>query len=132
MLARKVILRGYYWPTIKKDAKDLVSKCEACQFHANIHRKPVENTTPIGSEWSFAQWGMDILGPFPIAKAQKKFLIVAIDHFTKWIEAEAVPTITSQRVQDFFFKEIICRFGIPHTLITDNGTQFASQSFRNF
>ena len=64
---------------------------------------------------------MDILGPLPMAPGQKKFIIVAIDHFTKWIEVEAVSTITEARIRNFFYKEIICRFGIPNTLITDNG-----------
>ena len=61
------------------------------------------------------------MGPFPVSKAHKKFLIVAIDHFIKWVEVEAVPTITEARIQYFFWKEVIYRFGIPYTLITDNG-----------
>nr|KYP46955.1 hypothetical protein KK1_031437 [Cajanus cajan] len=64
---------------------------------------------------------MDILGPFPPAKGQVKFLIVAVDHFTKWIEAEAVATITASNIQKFFWKNVITRFGIPYALITDNG-----------
>ena len=56
-----------------------------------------------------------------MAPGQKKFIIMVIDHFTKWIEVEAVPTITEAKVSNFFYKEIIYRFGIPNTLITDNG-----------
>lgn len=72
------------------------------------------------------------MGPFPTSTAQKKFVIVAIDHFTKWVEVEAVPTITKARIQHFFWKEIICRFGLPHTLITDNGKQFDNEKFKSF
>ena len=75
---------------------------------------------------------MDILGPFPIASGQKKFIIVAIDHFTKWIEVDAVPTITEAKVRNFFYKEIICRFGILNTLIIDNGKQFDNFKFKQF
>nr|KYP37170.1 Pol polyprotein [Cajanus cajan] len=64
---------------------------------------------------------MDILGPFPLAKGQLKFLLVAIDYFTKWIEACPLAKITTENVQKFTWRNIICRFGIPHTLVTDNG-----------
>nr|KYP51948.1 Pol polyprotein [Cajanus cajan] len=75
---------------------------------------------------------MDILGPFPPAKGQLKFLLVAIDYFTKWIEACPLAKITTENVQKFTWKNIICRFGIPHTLITDNGRQFIAQGFEDF
>nr|KYP31976.1 Transposon Ty3-I Gag-Pol polyprotein [Cajanus cajan] len=75
---------------------------------------------------------MDILGPFPPAKGQVKFLIVAVDHFTKWIEAEAVATITASNIQKFFWKNVITRFGIPYALITDNGLQFTDRRFNDF
>jgi len=64
---------------------------------------------------------MDILGPFSPGKGQVKFLIVAVDYFTKWIEAKPLTTITTQQVQQFVWKDIICRYGVPHTIITDNG-----------
>nr|KYP66463.1 Pol polyprotein [Cajanus cajan] len=75
---------------------------------------------------------MDILGPFPPAKGQVKFLIVVVDHFTKWIEAEAAATITANNVQKFFWKNVVTRFGIPHALITDNGFQFTDRRFNDF
>ncbi|XP_050211346.1 uncharacterized protein LOC126661537 [Mercurialis annua] len=64
--------------------------------------------------------------------ANLKFLIVAVDHFSKWVEAEAVSTITEARVRSFVRREIICRFGIPKTIITDNGKQFDNKNFREF
>ena len=75
---------------------------------------------------------MDILGPFLIATCQRKLLVVAIDHFTKWVEAEPLATITLSKIKDFFHKSIICKFGIPHVLITDNGKQFDYEDFKNF
>jgi len=56
-----------------------------------------------------------------------KYLIVAIEYFTKWIEAEPVAQITAHKVQHFVWKNIVCRFGVPRRLISDNGTQFASR-----
>nr|KYP47820.1 Transposon Ty3-I Gag-Pol polyprotein [Cajanus cajan] len=75
---------------------------------------------------------MDILRPFPPAKRQLKFLLVAVDYFTKWIEACPVAKITAENVQKFTWKNIICRFGIPHSLVTDNDRQFTVQRFESF
>nr|KYP37173.1 Pol polyprotein [Cajanus cajan] len=75
---------------------------------------------------------MDILGPFPLVKGQLKFLLVAVDYFTKWIEACPLAKITAENVQMFTWKNIICRFSIPHSLIIDNGRQFIAQSFKSF
>ena len=57
----------------------------------------------------------------PQVKGQVKFLIVAIDYFTKWVEAEALATITEARIRSFVWKNIICRFGILRTITSDNG-----------
>ena len=72
------------------------------------------------------------MGPLPQGKRQMKFLLVAIDYFTKWVEAEALATITEAKVQNFVWKNIVCRFGIPRTIISDNGRQFDSRAFRSF
>ena len=61
------------------------------------------------------------MGPLPQGKKQIKFLLVAIDYFTKWVEAEALATIIETKVQNFVWKKIVCRFGIPRTIILDNG-----------
>ena len=61
------------------------------------------------------------MGPFPLGKKQLRFLIVAIDCFTKWVEAESVTIITKAKVTSFIWKNIICRFGVPHVIILDNG-----------
>jgi len=58
---------------------------------------------------------------------QKKYLIVAIEYFTKWVVAEPKAQITVHKVQHFVWKNIVCRFGISRHLVFDNGTQFASQ-----
>ena len=76
--------------------------------------------------------GMDILGPFSPGKGQVKFLIVAVDHFTMWIEAKPLTTITAQQVQQFVWKDIICRYGVPHTIITDYGRQFIDKEVAKF
>ena len=73
--------------------------------------------------------GIDILGPFPLAIRQMKYLVVAIEYFNKWIEAEPVAQITAHKIESFVWKNIVCRFGVPKRLVSDNGTQFASHLF---
>ena len=59
------------------------------------------------------------------------FLIVAIDYFTKWIEAKAVASITGNQVKRFVWDNIVCRFGLPGEIISDNGKQFCDNPFRD-
>ena len=103
------------------DAVELVKKCNKCQRFRNVQRLPAERLTTITSPWPFAQWGIDIISPLPQGKGQVKFLLIAIDYFTKWVEAEALVTITKARIWSFVWKNIICRFGIPRTIISNNG-----------
>ena len=131
-LAGKVLRQGYYWPTMLKDAIDLVRKYRICQEHAKISRLLAEPLTSVTSPWPFQQWGLDILGPLPMGKGQCKFIIVAVDYFTKWAEAEPLATITEQKIRNFVWRAIICRFGVPRALVSDNGKQFDNAKFRDF
>ena len=131
-LAGKVLRQGYYWPTILKDVTDLVKKCRICQEHAKISRLPSEPLTSITSPWPFQQWGLDILGPLPLGKGQCKLIIGAVDYFTKWAEAEPLATITEQKIRNFVWRAIICRFGIPRALVSDHGKQFDNAKFTDF
>ncbi|KAK3023717.1 hypothetical protein RJ639_042727 [Escallonia herrerae] len=131
-LAQKILRQGYYWPTMQKDAIEFTRRCDQCQKFAPLSHTPVAPLTSIVSPIPFAVWGMDLLGPFPMASGQRRFVIVAIDYFTKWTEAESLATITSAKCEDFFWKNIICRFGVPRALIVDNGKQFDNSKFRTF
>ena len=82
--------------------------------------------------WPFTQWGLDIMGPFSRAIRQLKFLVVVIDYFTKWVEAEALATITEKNIRSFVWRNIICRYWIPKVLVSDNGKQFDNNTFRDF
>jgi len=85
--------------------------------------------TPISLPRPLAQWGIDIMGPFPLGKKQLKFLIMAINYFTKWVEAEPIMMIIEGKVRSFMWKTIICRFGVPCVIISDNGKQFDNPKF---
>lgn len=75
---------------------------------------------------------MEISGPFPLAKGLVKFLLVAVDYFTKWTKAEPLAKISARQVEKFVWKNIICRHGILHSMVIDNGTQFADRAFQVF
>ena len=82
--------------------------------------------------WPFAQWGLDIMGPFPTALRQLKFLVVGINYFTKWVEVKALATITEKNIRNFVWRNIICKYGIPRVLVSNNGKQFDNSAFRDF
>jgi hypothetical protein len=131
-LAGKVIRAGFFWPTILEDARSYVRACDKCQRYAELYHAPGEPLKTVMSPWPFYMWGVDILGPFPASQGQVKFLLVAVDYFTKWIEAEPVATISSEKVISFYWKKIICRFGLPKFIVSDNGTQFTSEKVIQF
>ena len=82
--------------------------------------------------WPFAQWGLDQVGPLSKSSpGGHTFLLVAVDKFTKWIEATPVTNQTATTAVKFF-KGITCQFGVPHNIITNNGSNFASREFHDF
>ena len=96
-----------------------------------IHQ-PTRHLNPISSPWPYKQWGLDILGLSPRATGNRQFVLVAVDYFTKWAEAKALANIWDINVKKFVWKNIETRFGVPNTLISDNGLQFDNRAFRDF
>jgi hypothetical protein len=130
-LVGKAFRPGFYWPTALQDAAEMVKSCKACQFHANQIHTPAQALQMIPPFWPFTVWEVDILGPFPRAVGGYRFLFVAIDKFTKWPEATPVVNITQGAIVAFL-KSIVCRFGVPSHIITDNGTQFTSRILQEY
>jgi transposase InsO family protein len=109
----------------------MVKTCKVCQFHAKQIHMMTQMLQIIPLSWPFAVWGLDIVGPFPRAVGGYRFLYVTIDKFTKWPEATPVVKINKQSAMKFI-KSIICRFGVPNRIITDNGSQFTSGAFQGY
>ncbi|XP_022040192.1 uncharacterized protein K02A2.6-like [Helianthus annuus] len=123
----KLMNLGYFWPSMHRDTTEQQRKCDSCQIHAPVPKSPKHDLVPISSAWPFYKWGMDIVGPFPPAKGGVKFLLVAIDYFTKWPVVKPLKKITGKQVIDFVWENIICHYGLPGVLVTDNGKQFAEK-----
>jgi IS30 family transposase len=131
-LAAKVIRQGFYWPAMICAANRVTRSCDACQKFSPRSGSPSQYTKLIAHTWPLQRWGLDIVGPLPTAQGNLKFAFVAVEYFTKWIEARAVSTITSKTAQKFFWQNIVCRFGVSSELTVDNGKQFDSQDFKDF
>ncbi|XP_024025977.1 uncharacterized protein LOC112092912 [Morus notabilis] len=119
-LALKVLRQGYYWPTLKKDAFQYARCYDKCQRYATIPRAPPENLTSILSPWPFAKWGVDLIGPLHVAPGGFKFAIIAVDYYMKWAEAKALTTTTEATCTKFMWDNIVCRFGVPQSIVSDN------------
>jgi ribonuclease HI len=131
-LLGKVFKQGFYWPKAASDATDLVQKCENCQRCARDQKQPSSLTRLIQPTWPLQRWGLDLLGPLPPAQGNLKYVVVAVEYFSKWIEAKPLATITSTTVQKFFWQNIVCRFGVPKAITVDNGIQFDAGTFKDF
>jgi transposase InsO family protein len=130
-LVGKVFMSGFYWPTTKSDAVKLVKRCEACQFLSKQQHLPAQQLQTIPVTWPFACWGLDMIGPFKNAQGGYTHVLVAIDKFTKWIEYKPIASLTSAKAVEFI-QDIIFRFGISNSIITDLGSNFTSSEFFDF
>jgi ribonuclease HI/transposase InsO family protein len=123
--------QGFYWPTAVADATRIVRSCQGCQFYARQTHLPAQALQTIPITWSFAVWGLDLVGPLQKAPGGFSHLLVAIDKFSKWIEVQPLTSIRSEQAVAFF-TNINHRFGVPNSIITDNGTQFTGKKFLDF
>ncbi|GKD21103.1 reverse transcriptase domain-containing protein [Tanacetum coccineum] len=110
---------NYVLREIHEGSCSMHAACQDCQIHKPVLRNPQQKLTLITSPWQFYKWGIDIAGPFLEEPRKVKFLIVAMDYFTKWIEAKPVATITGNQVKKFVWDNIVCRFGLLGEIISD-------------
>ena len=113
------------------DAEQVVSTYKGCQYYARQTHLPAQVLQKIPIMWLFTVWGLDLVGPLNRAPGGFTYLLVAVDKFTKWIEAQPITMIKSEQAV-LFFTDIIHRFGVPNSIITDNGTQFMGKKFLQF
>nr|GEX92248.1 reverse transcriptase domain-containing protein [Tanacetum cinerariifolium] len=125
--AKKVFDSGFYWPTIYKDAIELVKNCDSCQRQRKFSQRDEMPQTTIQVCEIFDVWGIDFMGPFLNSKGNK-YILVAIDYLSKWVEAKALPT-NDARVVVKFLKSLFSWFGTPKATISDRGTHFCNDQF---
>jgi len=121
MIARKIQRAGYFWMTLEKDCIDYVRKCHKCQVYSDKVNTPPAPLFNLISLWPFAMWGIDVIGPVnPKVSNGHRFILMAIDYFTKWVEANSYAHVTQKVVKRFVEKDLICRYGSPEKIVTDN------------
>jgi transposase InsO family protein len=123
--------QGFYWPTAVADASEIVRTCEGCQFYARKSNLPAHVLQTIPITWPFAVWGLDIVEPLRKAPGGYTHLLSAIDRFSKWVEVRPITNLRAEQAVTFF-TDIVYRFGVPNSIITDNGSQFTGRKFLEF
>ena len=124
-IGRQSLSRRLYWPSAVANAHEVVWKCSNCQRHAPYSKFPPDEVQLLPPVWPLARWGIDIVGPLPTAPGNYKYAAVAVEYFSKWVEAKALRDITAGALQKFYWQNIVCRFEVPKEVTVDNGKQFA-------
>ncbi|GJU88276.1 reverse transcriptase domain-containing protein [Tanacetum coccineum] len=127
LTARKVFDAGFFWPTIYRDAHTMIKSCDTCQRQGKISQRDEMPQNAIQVCEIFDVWGIDFMGPFPSSHGNK-YILVAVDYLSKWVEAKALPT-NDARVVVKFLKSLFARFGTPRAIISDRGTHFCNDQF---
>ena len=114
MLAKKILRIGYYWNTMETDCVDFVKSFHDCQTHANLIHVPPSKLYNMTSPWPFLVWGIDVIGRIALkASNGHEYILVAIDCFTKWVEAASYSVLKAKHVARFIENNIICRYEVP-------------------
>ncbi|GJS97243.1 reverse transcriptase domain-containing protein [Tanacetum coccineum] len=127
LTAKKVFDAGFFCLTIYKDGHELVKNCDSCQRQGKISQRDEMPQNSIQVCEIFDVWGIDFMGPFPSSRGNK-YILVAVDYLSKWVEAKALPT-NDARVVCKFLKSLFARFGAPRAIISDRGTHFCNDQF---
>lgn len=119
------ISQKYYWDTMNKDIYSFIKECPRCQEHGPkfVNEKAYPVSVPVKP---FSQIGVDIKHVIT-SQTGHKYIIVAIDYLTKYVEVRALRVQTSSEIASFLYEEIITRHGCPNIIITDNGRPFISE-----
>ncbi|GJV55298.1 reverse transcriptase domain-containing protein [Tanacetum coccineum] len=125
--AKKVFDSGFYWPIIYKDAHDLITRCDTCQRQVKISQRDKMPQNSIQVCEIFNVWGIDFMRPFSSSRGNK-YILVAVDYLSKWVEAKAPPT-NDARVVCKFLKSLFAQFGAPRAIISDRVTHFCNDQF---
>ncbi|GJU70137.1 reverse transcriptase domain-containing protein [Tanacetum coccineum] len=129
LTTRKVFDAGFFWLTIYRDAHTMIKSCDTCQRQGKISQRDEMPQNAIQVCEIFDVWGIDFMGPFPSSRGNK-YILVAVDYLSKWVEAKALPT-NDARVVVKFLKSLFARFGTPRAIISDRGTHFCNDQFAN-
>ena len=124
------ISQVYYWPGLFNDVLKYVKSCISCQEHKVEQKLTAGKMGYRRIEKPWSRVTSDILGPYPTSKKRNKYIIVFQDHFTKWVEAKPVSSVTTKSVIEAFHRLVVLKWGTPEILLCDNGSQYTSKFMR--
>nr|GEX53163.1 reverse transcriptase domain-containing protein [Tanacetum cinerariifolium] len=127
LTAKKIFDAGFFWPTIYKDAHEFVKNRDSCQQQGKFSQRDEMPQNSIQVCEIFDVWGIDFIGPFPSSRGNK-YILVAVDYLSKWVEAKALPTNDARVIYEFL-KSLFAKFGAPRAIISDRGTHFCNDQF---
>jgi len=126
--AHKILRARYYWPSLFSDVFSFVKSCDRCQRFEGKQQLKSLPLKPIQAKGPFQQWGLDCIGEInPHSSGQHRWILVATDYFTKWIEAIPTRKVDHNVVMKFLTENIFTRFGCPHKLVIDNAVAFTAK-----
>jgi hypothetical protein len=124
------LYKDYWWPQCYEDMKYHVRSCRECQLFSPSLKNPATMRVPI--HYLFEQFSIDFVGPLPKSNNGNIHILVAIENFSRWPVAIAVPNTEAKTVSNFLYTQIFCNFGLPTHLISDNGSSFDNEIIDNF
>jgi hypothetical protein len=131
--AQKILRDGYYWPTLFVDTHQYVRSCQPCQYFTGKPKLLAQPLKHVVVEAHFQQWGLDFIGDFKNNLSNSyRWILTAIDYFTRWVESIPTKKATEEVVMNFLEERIITRFGVPSKITTDNAKAFSSLALAKF
>jgi hypothetical protein len=124
---KNILRAGYFWPTLMKDCIELVKKFLPCQIFSQKMREHPATMFPVITVSPFTKWGIDYTTCNPPSARGHRYIIVAVEYFTKWVKDMPKFKDDGETAALFLFNQIIARFDIPREIVTDHGSHFQNQ-----
>jgi len=123
------ICRRYFWHNRTEDVKSVVRSCQQCQLvkSEGSIRSGDEQLKSIPIYDLFYRVALDTAGSLPETKSGNKYILVAIDHYSKWCEAKVVADHGARTAAKFLEDDMICRYGVPRFILIDNGGEWGAE-----
>ena len=118
------VYRRFSWPKMSQQVSQYVRSCQDCQTKKGLRSRPAGLLSPIRSSEPFERIGIDLIGPFPLSRGGNRHVVIAVDYFTKWVIAKAVPSKETIHIVDFFVRRLVLQHGAPVYVISDRGASF--------
>jgi hypothetical protein len=125
----KIIGARYFWSTLFHDCIHAIKRCDKCHLYANKARAPPALLHLVITADPFCKWGIDFMTCNPPSSNGHKYIIMAVDYFTKWFEAMPTFNNIADTTTHFFFNHFITRFGVPLQLVFNHGKHFENEIF---